>query len=131
MKVVVERREWRRGRGHSALYSCDEFVGGKFVVSQYCVIGQVLRELGVPPDRLRSVSTPRNLDSRTRRGLPAWLFELQFHEKRTAMLPQGAVWRAMRLNDAEGLSESERELRLTQILAEVGVELVFTDERNV
>ncbi len=110
-KVTINRAQWLR--------QADSYLTN---MGCYCVLGFVLRELGVQEDEMMQVALPEELSSEVLKQLRD-----DHPELCTRLLNEGQVHEIVSLNDSEE-SDAKKEKELTSILGSWGVELEFTGE---
>lgn len=130
IKVYIDRSRWLRGEGPEdsrLLRSTD----GKM-----CCLGFCLLELGKTEDEIRDVPAPLET-KRILQGKPEDFVECPgigtrlLTKQGTLYIYPTGVAGAMEVNDAADLDEPTREAHLSELMVQVGIELVFGDGPEV
>lgn len=112
IKLTVERARWLRGKdgGAKRLLSDD---------GRMCVLGFLAKESGATDDQILFRCFPSEIPVKWPHGLT---FRFDDRPANTALARD-----IMAANDDARLSDAERELELSELLAEVGVDVEFVD----
>lgn len=113
MKFTVDRKTWARGGRYTRLANED---GTK------CCLGFLGEACGIPLSQLEMAQNPvdQETDEDSIKGLwPAGTFSSSIY------MHSDAIRTAIRANDFEALSESDREWAITKALATIGIEVEF------
>lgn len=128
MKLVIDRSKWLRGEGSEAsglLRSSD----GKM-----CCLGQLALSIGATPEQITHVDEPEHCPTLPwPKGmlLPVDLFDEDEYEENVGpeerFTTSQITYHLMITNDAEGLSDAERENQLREEFAKLDIEVEFVN----
>ena len=114
MKLVIDRRKWKRGVGESGLLmpKDSEYPG------QMCCLGFLARETGHSRKSISGVATPEDL-CKPKKFISEHLLKANAHNNRRCI-------KLMSVNDSEQISDTKRESTLTKLFKKIGVNVKFT-----
>jgi len=116
MKFIVYRDTWLRGRTDSALH----------IQGQRCCLGFLGLACGYTDEEMDMSATPDDVCFLGNRW-PKALVSLMEDEESAAFCDSHLCSQIMGENDGGGVTEAEREARLTALFAKGGIEVEFRD----
>jgi hypothetical protein len=115
MKLTIIRERWLRGNDPSFLIDP--------ITEKMCCLGFLGCAIGVPSETMYGVGNPGGTESRT---WPGFLLTVRKTDGTTCDSKTGLL--LMRINDRPEIDDNKREKKLTEIFAEYGIEVMFTNE---
>ena len=134
-KVIIDRSKWRFGGDSETNFQSPQgevldlnFLLGNTELKNeqnfMCCLGFACNQLlGVPDNELEGVATPCEINEEYLTNDTLFTYEVE-----DLKLDSKFVNMAIRLNDEDVFTHSEREEKLIELFAEQGVELVFEGE---
>lgn len=113
MKFTIDRTKWYRGKTATASALLRPQDG------MMCCLGQMALQCGYTPEQIESITEPNAFPTVEKDLFPSYILN-DGHQTQTCV-------RMMDINDRRDISDSEREERLKNEVAQFGDELEFVN----